>query len=509
MSPRSRKRSPNATSIGEVQYPGGTGTGITTIKAADGTVLTLADDIGGSGTLAIGDSQHGGTVVFGQADASYTGSLTLAAGTLELSAGNQSSGGITFAPGSDAILKIDGSASPANETITGFTIGDTIDLTSIGLATAATLDSATNVLTITGGSSPISLQLAGDYSGFSFGVASDGASGTDIVVVGPHVTTVSAASDGKTDLPAGQIVAFTLASNVALTTIDTTNGLPTLLLSNGKTATFEAAHSTPTSLVFNYTVAATGDDTPDLLVTGLDTHGATLTDAAGHQLTGFGVAALSGGNTHLAINTAPPAPVTPPPAPGPTPSADTRFDLADLTSATSGSFFGNDYTGAVSYLQAQHFYAGSNDVVLGARVANAFMHTDAGSDALVAEAGSNVLDGGGGSNWMVGANGADGGNDTFFADGRTDQHIWDTLVNFHPSDMLTLWGFNPALGSTSWSDNMGAADYHGATLHVGFGNSSGSDALVTFVGLNTQGAKFATSTDTVGGVTYLAVTRIG
>ena len=131
----------------------------------------------------------------------------------------------------------------------------------------------------------------------------------------------------------------------------------------------------------------------------------------------------------------------------------------------------------ISYLQAEYSYTGSDNVVIGARVANLFLQSGAGEDALAAKAGSNVLDGGTGSNWLVGATGADGGTDTFFVDGRGSQVTWDTLLNFHPGDMLTLWGYNASTGSTSWSDNLGVAGYHGATLQADFGDGSGSYAL--------------------------------
>ncbi|MBV9252327.1 MAG: DUF4082 domain-containing protein [Acetobacteraceae bacterium] len=182
-----------------------------------------------------------------------------------------------------------------------------------------------------------------------------------------------------------------------------------------------------------------------------------------------------------------------------------RFDLVDGTALTSGAFYGSDYTGPVGYLQAECGYTGDDNVVIGGRVANVFLHSGAGEDALAAKAGSNVLDGGAGSNWLVGADGSDGGADTFFVDGRGGQHTWDTLLNFHPGDMVTLWGYDASSGSLSWSDDMGATGHQGATLHAQLGGGSGSDALVTFAGLTTEGAKFAASTGTTGGISYLAV----
>ena len=185
---------------------------------------------------------------------------------------------------------------------------------------------------------------------------------------------------------------------------------------------------------------------------------------------------------------------------------DPRFDMQNVTTTASGSFIGDDYTGPVGYLNAEYQYTGSDNVVLSARVANVFLKSGAGEDALAAHGGSNVLDGGTGSNWLVGASGADGGADTFFLDGRGGQVTWDTLVNFHPGDIATLWGYSGASGSLAWSDDKGAAGYHGATLAADFGGS-GSTALITFSGLTSGGVHFATSTGTSGGIAYLAITR--
>ena len=187
---------------------------------------------------------------------------------------------------------------------------------------------------------------------------------------------------------------------------------------------------------------------------------------------------------------------------------DPRFDLANATDPSLGSLFGTDYTGPVGYLQAECGSTGPGDVILSARVANVFLHSGAGMDALAVKAGRNVLDGGAGSNWLVGADGSDGGTDTFFVGAGNGQHAWDTLLDFHPGDMLTLWGFDSASGSTNWSGKMGADGYRGATLNVQFGGGSGSDALVTFAGLTTGTAQFATSTGSSGGLSYLAMTRV-
>jgi hypothetical protein len=117
-----------------------------------------------------------------------------------------------------------------------------------------------------------------------------------------------------------------------------------------------------------------------------------------------------------------------------------------------------------------------------------------------------VLEGGTGSNWLVGATGADGGNDTFFVDNRGGQSTWDTLLNFHTGDRLTIWGFNATLGTMSFADNRGTAGYQGETLQTDLGNGTGASALVTFAGLSSS-AHFVTSTGTSGGIDYLSLIR--
>ena len=184
-----------------------------------------------------------------------------------------------------------------------------------------------------------------------------------------------------------------------------------------------------------------------------------------------------------------------------------RFGGMDMTTSTSGSLAGSDYTGPVGYLQAEYAYTGSDNVVISARVANVFIYGGSGEEALVAKAGSNVLAGGSGSNWLVGASGTDGGTDTFFVDGRGGQATWDTLLNFHTGDSLTLWGFNAAAGSTSWAANQGATGYQGATLHVDFNNGTGASALVTLAGVSGSSAHFATTTGASNGIDFLMVTR--
>ena len=88
----------------------------------------------------------------------------------------------------------------------------------------------------------------------------------------------------------GQTDQITLAMSQAVT-INTTNGSPTLSLSDGATATYDAAASDPSTgaLVFDYTVGAS-DYATDLTVLGYNPNGATVTDANGVAANFSGVA---------------------------------------------------------------------------------------------------------------------------------------------------------------------------------------------------------------------------
>ena len=79
----------------------------------------------------------------------------------------------------------------------------------------------------------------------------------------------------------GQTDQLTLAMSQAVT-VNATNGSPTLNLSDGAAATYDAAASDPSTgaLVFDYTPRAS-DYTSDLTVLGYNPNGATVTDANG------------------------------------------------------------------------------------------------------------------------------------------------------------------------------------------------------------------------------------
>ncbi len=180
------------------------------------------------------------------------------------------------------------------------------------------------------------------------------------------------------------------------------------------------------------------------------------------------------------------------------------FYQTDTTTNVATKPDGVVYTGPVSYLNKQYIYGGTDAVTLAAAGPNVFLKGGPADDALSVSSGQNVLDGGTGSNFLSGGT----GNDTFFVDGRGGQVTWGTLVNFHPGDQATLWGFNPAVSTRVWSATAeGAAGFQGETMHANL-TGSGVNASITFAGATAADvARYVISSGTVGGQTYLAISN--
>ena len=122
-------------------------------------------------------------------------------GTLEIKSGLSNGQLISFAD-STGILKLDENAGgDFTGTIGGLRIGDTIDLLNIA-STSVSLD-ANDLLNIKNNSVLVSkLQLAGDYSGITFGVASDGSGGT-LITMTPAASSIRPAVHAMSQAMAG------------------------------------------------------------------------------------------------------------------------------------------------------------------------------------------------------------------------------------------------------------------------------------------------------------------
>ncbi|ODU58249.1 MAG: hypothetical protein ABS99_04420 [Acetobacteraceae bacterium SCN 69-10] len=130
-----------------------------------------------------------------------------------------------------------------------------------------------------------------------------------------------------------------------------------------------------------------------------------------------------------------------------------------------------------------------------------FIRTGAGDDAVQVTSGDNVIDASTGSNFLVGGT----GHDTFFVDTTGGQTLWDSIVNFHAGDALTIWGYSPGVSSHGWADGLGAAGYTGLTLQI---KPTGAlvAAQATLVGLTSADlSSLMVQTGEVGGNSYLSI----
>lgn len=168
----------------------------------------------------------------------------------------------------------------------------------------------------------------------------------------------------------------------------------------------------------------------------------------------------------------------------------------------SSTSMGEETDGEVDYLQAQYIHAGSDDISIGAAMSNVFIKGGEGNDALAAQSGRNVLDGGRGSNFLVGGTGVD----TYFIDGRGGQATWGTVVGFEAGEIITLWGFDPAVSRLTWEDDKGAAGYTGRTLSADLAGDGSAKVLITVAGAHAADTdRFAMTTGQAGSNAYLAI----
>ena len=107
----------------------------------------------------------------------------------------------------------------------------------------------------------------------------------------PNATSAQFAFGGN-DLAAGAQGKITLAVS-DIGALGTAGGSPTLTLNDGGTATYDAAASTPTSLVFDYQVASSDSNVAALGVSALNLGGATVTNSSGVPVDEISVAGLT------------------------------------------------------------------------------------------------------------------------------------------------------------------------------------------------------------------------
>jgi hypothetical protein len=222
-----------------------------------------------------------------------------------------------------------------------------------------------------------------------------------------------------------------------------------------------------------------GENGPSLTI-----DGATLALAAAPANSEYRVYGDGRGGIQLLLDSPPPA---------------NAVEITDVVTHTSSVATGDVYVGPVDYLQRQYILPGNDAIAMHANTPNVFLKGGGGDDALKVSGGNNVLDGGSGSNFLVGGIAPDG-VDTFFLDGRGGAQTWSTIVNFHPGDQATIFGFHAGLSTRPYTESDGVQGYTGLTIHSELnGAGTGVQASLTFAGINSTVANtnFAISSGTL------------
>ncbi len=172
---RGHSKKSNIKNSGLFIKSGGTGVSVIGVNVADTGAIEAA-----SGTLDFTQRLTG------------SGTMSVDGGaTLEVDLSAASTLGMTF-NGAGAVLAL-GNASKFAATINGFASTDTIDLLGTK-ATSATLGAGDTLAVMNGIKLVATLQLAGDFTGDTFNVASDGNGGTNVTVTpgpGPALAAVA------------------------------------------------------------------------------------------------------------------------------------------------------------------------------------------------------------------------------------------------------------------------------------------------------------------------------
>jgi hypothetical protein len=222
------------------------GTQTQTLAPAAGATLTIAgviaDENGSVNTTSLGAGglmiDGAGTVDLTAAN-SFTGGVTITAGMLVLgNAAAAGSGAITFGSGDPPDLQFTIANTPTN-TIAGFVSGGTIDITDLAFNPGATAASIVggDTLSITNGTTTVTLTLAsGDYSADLPFATTDGTGGTDVGLADLSVGSFAALNEAISAVDAQTTGSYTITVTGSITE---TTYLTALDLASGVSVTID------------------------------------------------------------------------------------------------------------------------------------------------------------------------------------------------------------------------------------------------------------------------------
>jgi hypothetical protein len=174
--------------------------------------------------------------------------------------------------------------------------------------------------------------------------------------------------------------------------------------------------------------------------------------------------------------------------------------ISDATTGTSTVAQATRYVGPDTNITAQYVCTSSDNVNIGVATPGVWLVAGSGNDALAVASGNNLLQGGAGSDYLVGGT----GTDTFSVQaGTTGASTWDTIVNFHQGEMLTVYGLSDP-NAIGWVGSSGAPGSTGATFQATAGN--GATIRVTFAGLTPDAASLLAVRASSGGVPAVTFT---
>ncbi len=180
----------------------------------------------------------------------------------------------------------------------------------------------------------------------------------------------------------------------------------------------------------------------------------------------------------------------------------TQMAIVDNTKHAGSIITMKPYTGTVAGITSEYISASADSLILTALGPNVFIYGGTGEDVIAAQSGRNILDGGSGSNFLVGGS----GTDTFYLDARSDSFTWNTIVNFHHTDDVTIWGWQPGVSTATWVANLGAQGFTGATLKIDINGKGAVTDQLTFAGYSVaQASQFVQAAGTVAGNPYLHI----